>query len=58
LDSGADVTLVPRTAVNSLGVAVVPDSCYELIGFDGTSSFAQVVQLELLFCGRIFEEKV
>ena len=28
LDSGADVTLVPHTAVDSLGIAIVPDRQY------------------------------
>ena len=54
LDSGADVTLVPQTAVDLLGVAVVPDRQYELAGFDGSVSLASVVRLELLFCGRTF----
>jgi hypothetical protein len=54
LDSGADVTLVPQTAVDSLGVAVVPDRQYELASFDGSASWASVVRLELVFCGRTF----
>jgi hypothetical protein len=54
LDSGADVTLVPQAAVNQLGVAVIPDSQYELKGFDGSTSFAPVVRLGLGFCGRTF----
>jgi hypothetical protein len=54
LDSGADVTLIPQAAVSMLGVAAVPDRHYELIGFDGNMSFAPVVRLELVFCGRTF----
>ena len=54
LDSGADVTLVPQTAVDLLGVAIAPDRQYELTGFDGSVSLAPVVRLELLFCGRTF----
>ena len=54
LDSGADVTLVPQTVVDSLGVEIVPDRQYELVGFDGSMSLAPVVRLELLFCGRTF----
>jgi hypothetical protein len=54
LDSGANVTLVPQTAVDALGVAIVPDRRYELVGFDGSMSLASVVRLELLFCGRTF----
>jgi len=54
LDSGADVTLVPQTAVDSLGLAIVLDRQYELEGFDGSVSLASVVRLELLFGGRTF----
>lgn len=54
LDSGADVTLIPQTAVKVLGVAVVPDRRYELVSFDGSASFASVVRLELIFCRRTF----
>jgi hypothetical protein len=54
LDSGADVTLIPRAAADALGEIAVPDGQYELTGFDGSVSFAPVVRLELLFCGRIF----
>jgi len=54
LDSGADVTLIPQTAVDQLGVVIAPDRHYELMGFDGSISLAPVVRLELTFCRRIF----
>ena len=54
LDSGADVTLIPRDAAGSLGIETIPGKRYELIGFDGSASFAPVVQLELTFCRRTF----
>ncbi|HET9223575.1 MAG TPA: retropepsin-like aspartic protease [Roseiflexaceae bacterium] len=54
LDSGADVTLIPQAAATSLGLVALPDKRYELIGYDGNTSFAQVVQLELLFCQKTF----
>jgi hypothetical protein len=40
--------------VNQLGVSTVPGKQYELIGFDGTISFAPIVRLELVFCRRTF----
>jgi len=55
LDSGADVTLVPREVIDRVGVAIVPEKNYELVGFDGTASFASVVRLELLFLDRTFK---
>jgi hypothetical protein len=58
LDSGADVTLISQAAVSQLGVAIIPDSYYELIGFDENLSFAQVVRLELIFCRRTFRGRL
>jgi len=54
LDTGADVTMIPQDAVGLLGAAVIPDRRYELLSFTGSPSFAQVVQLELVFCSRTF----
>jgi aspartyl protease len=48
LDTGADVTLLPRTAVERLGVPLPPDQRHELMSFDGSKSFAPVVMLDLL----------
>jgi aspartyl protease len=52
LDSGADVTLVPQDAVHVLGVSVSSNESYELRGFDGHTSFVQVVQLDLIFLAK------
>jgi hypothetical protein len=54
LDSGADVTLLPRTAVDQQGVAALAGQREELAGFDGSRSFASVVVLDMLFLGRVF----
>jgi hypothetical protein len=54
LDSGADVSLIPRSYIEQLGLELIADSVYELMGFNGTTSFAPVVQTELLFLGRTF----
>jgi len=53
LDSGADVTLLPRTAIDALDVQP-SDQSYELIAFDGTKSVSAVVIAELVFLGRVF----
>jgi hypothetical protein len=58
LDSGADVTLVPTSAVQSLGVPVESDRHYSLIGFDGSAVLSSVVRLELIFCGRTYRRTV
>ncbi len=54
LNSGADVTLVPQAVVAHLGVTVVPGSQLKLMGFDGNTSPAQIVDIELTFLGRIY----
>jgi hypothetical protein len=54
LDSGADVTLIPHVTLDRLETTSIQDRRYEMIGFDGSTSFAPVVQLELIFCRRTF----
>ena len=54
LDTGADVTLLPRGAVERLGLSPLADMRYELLAFDGSKSFAPVVALDLVFLNRVF----
>jgi hypothetical protein len=54
LDTGADITLLPRTAVEPLGIPLLASQQYELMGFDGSKSFAPVVMLDVLFLKRAF----
>ncbi|MEJ2212083.1 MAG: retropepsin-like aspartic protease [Anaerolineae bacterium] len=54
LDSGADVSLIPQSFIEQLGPDLIADSVYERMGFDGTTSFTPVVQIELLFLCRTF----
>lgn len=53
LDSGADVTLLPQSVVDALGIER-SDTRFELIAFDGTKSVSEVVQAELVLLGRMF----
>ncbi len=55
IDSGADVTLVPRMSVELLGVSINPSEGYELKGFNDITSVAQVVLLDLVFLRRAFK---
>ena len=57
IDSGADVTLIPQQSLMRLGVKVDPDVGYEVTGFDGRRSIAQVVTLDLVFLKRVFKGK-
>ncbi len=54
IDSGADVTVVPRSAVDRLGVSPTSGVQFEVSGFDGSRSLAGAVTLEMHLLGRIF----
>jgi len=54
LDSGADIALIPQTAANLSGIALIPGTSYQLMAFDGSTSFAPAVRLELVFQRRMF----
>src|SRR4051812_24079666 len=52
LDTGADVSLLPRSLVAPL---VLPDAKqYELEAFDGSKSTAPAMNAELIFLGKSF----
>ncbi len=55
MDSGADVTLLPRESVEKLGISPIADKVYELQGFDGSLQLAETVQLELVFLRKRFK---
>jgi hypothetical protein len=54
IDTGADVTLLPQAAIQALGVSPLADLRYELVGFDGSKSFASVVLIDMIFLQRVF----
>jgi hypothetical protein len=43
VDTGADITLLPRIAIEQLGVPLLAVQRYELMVFDGNKSFTPVV---------------
>ena len=53
IDSGADATLLPRSAVTSLGLEGTGER-YQLVGFDGTISESEAVHANLVFLRRNF----
>ena len=55
LDSGADVTLLPRAVLDQLDLIMLTDRQYELVGFDGEARMASAVKLELVLAGRVFK---
>jgi hypothetical protein len=54
VDTGADITLLPRFAVEQLRVNPVAGLDCELLGFDGTKTRARAVELDMIFLGKAF----
>jgi hypothetical protein len=52
IDSGADMTFLPASAVNQLGLPRQAD--YEVTAFDGSESIAESVRCELIFLGQVY----
>jgi hypothetical protein len=57
LDTGADVTLLPRERIEQLGVSNVENKIYEVEGFDGGIKLVEAVEMEMVFLGRKFKGK-
>ena len=54
IDTGADVTLIPRTVVEQLGISTLAENPYELMAFDGSLSSSPAIQAEIVFLRRAF----
>lgn len=54
IDTGADITLLPRECVRQLQIPIDAAQAYELVAFDGTRSMAAAVHLDLIFLGLNF----
>jgi hypothetical protein len=48
LDSGADITFIPQTTTNLLGLTSISGTSYQLMVFDGSTSFSPAVRLDLV----------
>ena len=57
IDSGADITLMPASAINQIGITIESTETYELQSFDQRISTAHAVHLEMLFLKRTFRGK-
>ena len=53
IDTGADVTLLPKASIEKLGLKSDSETKYELAGFDGQLSFASAVDLDLVFAETV-----
>ena len=54
LDTGADVSLVPRAVLSAAVPTSSDDDHYELEAFDGTKTTSPAVELEMQFLGKSF----
>jgi hypothetical protein len=54
IDTGADVTLVPRFAIATLGITEERDTGYGLVGFGGEATTVHAVRLDLMFLRYTF----
>lgn len=54
MDTGADVTLVPQTALDNLQLTPIGETAYELAGFSGERLVLAAVSLDLIFCHQTF----
>jgi hypothetical protein len=54
MDSGADITLLPSVAIERLDIPFIAGRHYELMGFEGSKSFAQAAILDMVFLKRVF----
>ncbi len=53
IDSGADATLLPRKAVEMLGIVGTGER-YQLLAFDGTTSESEAIRADLILVARRF----
>ncbi len=54
LDTGSDITLVPKERLHELGIAPSDKKEYELVGFDGRIIKSEIYHLQVIFLGKRF----
>ena len=57
LDTGADITLLPKSFCDKIGVKVSETESLELEGFNQTTTVAFYVNLDFIFLNKIFRGK-
>jgi len=58
LDTGSDVTLLPQSYCDEIGVEVSETESLELEGFNQTTTIAFYVRLDFIFLNKIFRGKL
>jgi hypothetical protein len=57
LDTGADITLLPKSFCDEIGVKISETESLELEGFNQTTTVAFYVSLDFIFLNKIFRGK-
>ncbi len=57
LDTGSDITLLPRTCCDQIGVKVAETESLELQGFNQTISVAFYARIDFIFLKKLFRGK-
>ena len=57
LDTGADITLLPKSFCDAIGVKISETESLELEGFNQTTTIAFYVRLDFIFLNKIFRGK-
>jgi len=54
LDTGADISLLPRAIIDVLDIRASENQKFELTGFGGHSIMAEIFYLQIIFVGKRF----
>ena len=52
IDTGADITLIPRSCAEQLGLLEKTDAVFHLQGYDGADATVEAVEARLFFLGQ------
>ena len=55
IDSGADVTMIPKHCAEALGIVIDSAEKYELMSFDGNRKLASAIRLDIIFLNKTFK---
>ena len=54
MDTGADASLIPRIVIEALGITPIESDTVRLVGFDGNTSNAVIVRVDLQFLEKTY----
>src|ERR1700722_19713273 len=57
IDTGADMTLLPRSVIAQLAIPSLPAGQFEIMAFDGTRSATDAVETDMIFLNVAYRGK-